>query len=69
MNNNTRNCSEVVEFLNYLFKSKTTEMCEYLNELNVIPFLLSCFSQQIVVEGDEQKTNSILVGVSEKLNW
>ena len=38
-------------------------MCEYLGTLNVIPCLLSCFDQKIVIEGNEKESAEILVGV------
>ena len=51
------------KLLNSLFKMKTPEMCEYLGTLNMIPCLLSCFDQKIVIEGNEKESAEILVGV------
>lgn len=45
----------VAKCLNYLFKMKTPEMCEYLERLNVVPRLLSCFNPRIEVRGKDEE--------------
>ena len=45
----------VAKCLNYLFKMKTPEMCEYLERLNVVPRLLSCFDPRIEVRGKDKE--------------
>ena len=45
----------VAKCLNYLFKMKTPEMCEYLERLNVVPRLLSCFDPRIEVRGKDEE--------------
>ena len=45
----------VAKCLHYMFKMKTAEMCEYLEELNGIPRLLSCFDPAIEVKGKTEE--------------
>lgn len=62
----TNNSSEVSQFIFLLFK-KSTEVCNYLTKLNVIPSLIACFKDPIIIKDEEgnedrKKMNEILVG-------
>ena len=62
----TSNSIEVSQFIFLLFK-KSTEVCNYLTKLNVIPSLIACFKDPIIIKDEEgnedrKKMNEILVG-------
>lgn len=69
---NTKNCSSVASFIYLLFKARTTELCKFLDDVNVISSLIACFKNPIEVTNEDgsenkEKESEILVYIQKTL--
>lgn len=69
---NTKNCVDVSSLIYSLFKSKSTELCKFLNELNVISSLIACLENPVQVvnesgEEDVEKKMEVLMYLQKAL--